>query len=246
MDSSPGHSPFPVTRWTLVLRVRAEGDRTAAHRALADLCAAYWYPLYAFARRRGHGPQDAEDLTQGFFAAAIESNLFAKAEPQLGKLRTFLLTAFRHHLADLDDRARAQKRGGGGELIPLDFGSGEDRYSREPADPMTPEKLFERSWAVSVVRIALAALADDETRAGRGAQFRALEPFLSPDTAAEPSYTAAAGTLGLSEDAAWQAVSRLRKKFRLFLRRQIADTLHAPSDAQIEAELDSLRAALCV
>ena len=173
----------------------------------------------------------------------MEKNLFAEAEPQLGKLRTFLLTAFQRFLRDVHDHDHARKRGGG-EVLALDISTGEDCFAREPADPATPEKTFARHWALAVLRAALAALAEEEARAGRTAPFRALEPFLSPDSAAEPDYADAARQLGVSEDAARQSVSRLRKKFRETLRGQIADTLHDPSAEHIAEELASLRAAL--
>jgi RNA polymerase sigma-70 factor (ECF subfamily) len=237
-------APFPATRWSLVLRLRTPGDETSAQRTLAELCRTYWYPLYAFARRKGISPPDAEDATQGFFAMLLSRNLFAAADPQLGKLRTFLLSAFERYLGDVRDRERAQKRGGDCAIFTLDVGEGERRYAQEPADSRTPERFFERKWATSVLRAALVALAMNETRAGRDAQFRALKPFLSAEAAGEPDYAAAAASLGMREDAVRQAVSRLRRKFRESLRQEIADTLRDPAPGQIEEELTSLRLAL--
>ena len=244
MDREHADSPFPSTRWSVVLSLREAADSTSASQALRQLCEAYWYPLYIFARRRGFAPSDAEDATQGFFAYLLARNLFAAAEPQLGKLRTFLLTAFDRFLGDARDRERAQKRGGDCELIALDATDGESRYAYEPLDIASPERLFERSWAMTVLRSALVELSTDEASAGRAAQFRALQPFLSPDATAAASYPAAAQRISLSEGAVRQIVSRLRRKFRDSLRRQIADTLREPTDVQIEEELFSLRAAL--
>ena len=224
--------------------MRDAGEAAAATRELGDLCRAYWYPLYAFARRKGFHREDAEDATQGFFAYLVARNLFGEAEPQLGRLRTFLLTAFERFLGGLRDREHAQNRGGGRESIQLDVTDGESRYAHEPATMATPERLFERSWAMTVLTSALAVLRAEEAAAGRGAEFRELEPFLSPTGESEASYAATAASLGAGEAAVRQAVSRLRRKFRAFLRRQIADTLADPTEAQLDEELASLRAAL--
>ena len=240
----PASSSFPETRWTLVLRARGNASQVSVQRALGELCREYWYPLYAYARRRGKGVEDAEDATQGFFSYLLARNLFADAEREFGRLRTFLLTAFQRYLAGEWDRERAQKRGGDREVLSLDAEAGEARYGGELIDTLTPEKLFERSWAHTVLHSALRSLAAAETEAGRGAAFGELEVFLSPESAGEADYTQAAGRLGLREDAVRQAVSRLRGKFREHLRRQIADTLRDPNAAQIEDELASLRAAL--
>lgn len=223
--------------------MRDAANEPSARSALARLCTDYWYPLYSFARRRGKTAHDAQDLTQAFFAYLVERNLFAGADPQSGKLRTFLLSAFARFLSDAQDHERALKRGGEHTIVSLDAETGEDRFRREPADAATPEKAFERSWAMATLRAALAALAEDETRAGRAAQFRVLEPFLSLDNAGE-NYAAAAVKLSINEVAARQAASRLRTKLRSVLRRQIADTLRAPTESQVDEEMASLRSAL--
>src|SRR5262249_10863538 len=154
---------------------RSAADPSGADKALAELCRAYWYPLYAFARRKGRSPEDAEDTTQGFFAYLLERNLFGAAEPQLGKLRTFLLTAFERYLRDLGDRESALNRGGGCETVSLNCCAGEDRYADEPADFASPERLYERSWALTTLQAALRTLVAEETAAGRAAQFQELE-----------------------------------------------------------------------
>jgi RNA polymerase sigma-70 factor (ECF subfamily) len=211
---------------------------------MADLYRSYWYPLYAFARRRGLGLHDAEDLTQSFFAYLVEKNLFAAADRQIGKLRTFLLATFDRFLGAARDRENAQKRGGPKLLEPNGAIPGEDRYAHEPADEMTPEKLFERTWAYATLESALDRLAQMESDEGRATQFSELQGFLSAAVVGEASYGQSADRMRVSEATVRQAVSRLRKKFRGVLRQQIADTLCEPSEAQIEEELASLRRAL--
>lgn len=233
-----------MTRWTAIVKVRDVDNTLLARRALDDLCRDYWYPLYAYARRFGCSADDAPDVTQGFLACMVERNLLAGADQQLGKLRTFLLTAFKRHIGDVRDRERALKRGGGSETLSFDASEGEERYVQEPADYRTPESIFERTWAFSVLRGAVAVLAAVEEKAGRGAQFTALEPFVSLDTKGEPDTAAAARSLGTTEENVRQLASRLRKKFRDTLRQQIADTLNDPTEPQVDAELAALREAL--
>jgi RNA polymerase sigma-70 factor (ECF subfamily) len=244
MDLTHCNSAFPSTQWTEVVRICQGEDSSSRHVALAALCKDYWYPLYAFARRMGRSSQDAEDLTQGFFCYALERNVISTADPELGKLRTFLLRIFQRYIGDIDDRERALKRGGGKEMLSLDLENGEERYLREPADKDTPETLFQRTWALSVLRGALKVLEIAEQKAGNEKQFKTLEPFLDPDTAAEGCYADAATSLGMTVDTVRQMVSRLRKKFRECLREQIAATLHDPTNSRIDHELTALRAAL--
>jgi RNA polymerase sigma factor (sigma-70 family) len=233
-----------MTQWTAVLSLKRGGDGDSARAVLAELCQNYWYPLYAFARRLGRSPEDAQDLTQGFFCNVLEQNLFASANPELGRLRTFLLTTFRRHMNDVRDHDTAIKRGGGSEVLSLDVLAGEDKYSWEPADESTPESLYERNWALSVLTTALATLGAHEDAAGRGDDFRAVESFLSPDNAAAEDYAQVAARIGASESTVRQMVSRLRKKFRQTLRDTIAATLTDSDEAQIDEELLALRAAL--
>ena len=233
-----------MTRWTAVVKIRQQDhDQESARKALADLCQNYWYPLYAFARRLGRSPEDSQDLTQGFFSHVLEHNLFAAAKPELGKLRTFLLTTFRRYMGDVQERDSAQKRGGGCEILSLDVIVGEEKYGWELADASTPESLFERSWAVSVIKTAVAALGVDEEEAGRGREFKEVESFLSPDGGSD-DYAVVAARLGQTEPAVRQMVSRLRKKFRDHLRKTIADTLADADDQQVDEEILALRAAL--
>jgi RNA polymerase sigma factor (sigma-70 family) len=239
-----GTSHFPTTRWTGVLRLLETDDSALREEALASLCRDYWYPLYAFARRLGRSPEDAEDLTQGFFAYVLEHDVFSLADRNMGTLRTFLLRVFQRYIGDMRDRETAQKRGGGREFVSLDLDGGEELYASDLATSDTPELLFDRSWARSLLRGALSALAASEQSAGREQQFERLQSFLSPDTVAEQDYDTAARESGLKPDAMRQAVSRLRKKFRECLREKVAATLHEPDEARIDAELGALRAAL--
>lgn len=237
-------SPFPVTQWTLLVAGCRAADPEERRRAMEELCRAYWYPLYVFARRQGGTREDAEDLTQGFFQYLLEKNLIASASQELGKLRTFLLTIFQRFIGDVRARDRALKRGGGVAPIPLDLREGEERYAHEPADPLTSEALYDRSWAMSLLAKALDDLGHAEARAGRAAPFAVLEPFLNAAAVADGNYETAAHALGMNGDAVRKAVSRLRHRFRDALRQQIAATLHDPDDGQVDEELMALRVAL--
>lgn len=237
-------SPFPATRWTRVVEACGAGTAGDQQRALADICSEYWYPLYAFARRLGKCTQDAEDLTQGFFEYLLERGTLASANPGLGRLRTFLLTVFQRYIGDEQTRDRALKRGGGQEIFSLDAEEGDRRYGAEPADEVSPEQLFDHSWAVSVLHAALEDLRKQETLSGRGAAFAVLECFLNPQSVAEGNYESAAAALETSAVTVRKMVSRLRAKFRDCLRQQIAGTLREPSEAQVDEELTALKSAL--
>lgn len=239
-----GTSRFPTTHWTGVLGLLGTDDLNLRKAALADLCRAYWYPLYAFARRLGRSKVDAEDLTQGFFVYAIEHEVFNMADRNLGTLRTFLLKVFQRYIGDVWDRDNALKRGGGQNLVSLDLEGGEKLYASSLVTSDTPELFFDRSWAQSLLRLSLSALAANEQSAGRGQIFAHLQSFLTPEAVSEQGYEAAAHELGLTPEAVRQAVSRLRRKFRECLREQIAATLHEPDDARIDTELCALKVAL--
>lgn len=235
---------FPATQWTAVVRLSHEADGAARRKALECLCQDYWYPLYAFARRLGHSQHDAEDLTQGFFGHLFEHNLLASANRELGKLRTFLLTLFQRYIGDEKDRMGAWKRGGRQVFVPLDLVEAEELYLHEPASFVTPETLYGRTWAMHVLRAAQETLRQAEAKAGHARTFEILAPFLDPDTAADTRTDTAARELEISPEGIRQAVSRLRRKFRTALRRQIAATLHEPDDRQIDEEMSALQAAL--
>jgi hypothetical protein len=245
-ESEAASARFKPTRWSVVLRARDSEDLREAKSALDILCRMYWYPLFAFARHHGSAPHDAQDLTQGFFSYVLEKNLFAAADRETGKLRTFLLTAFTRYLVRERDRARAQKRGGGQLIESLDreFELRERHYRYEPVDHVTPEEIFARSWADSVLNAAKAECAKQEAAAGRAEMYRVLESFLERNTSCEVRYKDLAGQLGWSEEALRQAVKRLRDRYRKIIRNLIAETLIDPTEQAIDEEMRFLRAAL--
>lgn len=236
-------SPFPQTQWTALVKVCREGAPDHRRDALETLCRDYWMPLYSFARRSGSRRQDAEDLTQGFFHYLLDRELFARANQEAGKLRTFLLTAFQRYASDVRSRAWALKRGGGREIVALDALEAERQFE-VPGDELSAEELYDRQWARTLLRGTLEHLRTSETTAGRGEAFRVLETFLKPSATADGNYDTAAAALGLSPEAARKAVSRLRGKFRELLRGRIAETLIDPSKEQVDEELMALKSAM--
>ena len=236
----PSGSPqFQTTQWSLVLTATREG--VAQSGALEQLCRAYWYPLYAYIRRRGNAAPDAQDLTQEFFARLLEKNWLSDIQPNTGRFRSFLLTAVNRFLANEYDRARAAKRGGGAQPFSLDQAEAEERYAMEPADLETPERIFDRRWALTVLDQALNRLRTEVLAAGKGRQFELFSPFLSRE--AEPGeYSSLAQKLELTPGAVGVAVHRLRQRYREILRVEVAGTV---SDvAQVDVELQSLFSAL--
>jgi RNA polymerase sigma-70 factor (ECF subfamily) len=232
---------FATTHWSMV--VSAGGPRSSeASRALAVLCENYWFPLYAFVRRAGYSAEDAQDLTQEFFVRLLTKNYLATADRQRGRFRSFLLGAMKHFLANQERRQGAQKRGGGQTGISLDFHSGEDRYRQiEPADRLTPERLYEKRWAMTLLDLVLSRLRDEFQAAGKSELFDTLKQFLAGGTA-KPAYLAVAGQLGMSEGAVKVAVHRLRRRYRKLLEEEIARTIAGPES--LEDELRELLAAL--
>jgi RNA polymerase sigma-70 factor (ECF subfamily) len=224
----------------MVLKVR-DGDATAAREALEALCATYWYPLYAFVRRKGHDVEAARDLVQGFFTRLLEKGDLAAVERSKGKFRSFLMAACTHYLANQAHHDRALKRGGGRTPISIDQLEAEGRYGREPAHALTAERLFERQWAVALLDTALKALSAEMTRAGKAAQFEALRPALVGG-AERTAYRTIAAALDLSDEAARAAAHRLRRRYRALLREEVARTLE--DDADVDGEIRSLFAAL--
>ncbi len=231
---------FATTRWTLIAAAR-DGAAPEARQALAELCRLYWYPLYAYIRGRGNTHDQAQDLTQEFFATLLEKGGLAAVEQGKGRFRSFLLAACQHFLANQHDRDTAQKRGGGRSLVSLDFGDAEGRYSLEPAHAETPERLFERHWALALLDRVLARLRGEYEAAGRDRLFERLKTRLTGDAGGGP-HARAAADLGLSEGAVKVAVHRLRKRYRDLLREEIAQTLDDPG--QVDEEIRSLFAAL--
>lgn len=236
--SSPGE--FPSTRWS---RIAAAGDPGGSQNreALAELCTAYWYPLYAYIRRRGHSPEEAQDLTQDFFARLLEKGLFAQADPRRGRFRAFLRTVCVNYLANQYDRSNAKKRGGGRAVLRIDGGDAEGRYANEPAHELTPEKLFDRSWALALLERVIERLGNEYERSGREAIFRELRATVTEDPEAA-SYADVAGRLQMTEGALRVAAHRLRKRFGSLLREEIAATVEDP--AEVDEEIQALFAAL--
>jgi RNA polymerase sigma factor (sigma-70 family) len=238
MGTPPGKSRFPTTRWTLVA---AAGDpqRKEARAALISLCETYWYPLYAYLRRNGHPPDQAQDLTQEFFMRVLEGRYLDRADPAKGRFRSFLLTSLKFFAADEKDRNRAQKRGGG-VLVPLTFPSGEERYQSEPAHDETPERIFERRWALSVLDRVVEKLRDEFVRHGRPEHFDWLKVFLLGQS--DAPYAALAQEMNTSEGALKVAIHRLRKRYRDLFRQEIAETVADP--AEVESEIRYLASVL--
>jgi RNA polymerase sigma factor (sigma-70 family) len=229
-----GLGTFHTTHWTVVMAARQQDDGKPARDALASLCATYWYPLYAFIRRRGTGPQEAEDLTQEFFCRFLERRSLEHVRPAAGKFRTFLLTCLKHFLANERERAQAQRRGGGHPLIPLEGGDAETRYSLEPADQLTPEVLFERQWAFAVLGRTLEELRREYGRGEKARLFEELEGFL-PGGEGRASRAELAAKRGVSAGAIDVAVHRLRQRFGALLREQVAQTVSC--EVEVEGEI---------
>ena len=238
-----GPASFPTTRWSRILAARdGDSDASEARGALADLCRAYWYPLYAFIRRRGHDPESSRDLTQEFFARLIEADFLAGVDRARGKFRSFLLAACTHFLANRRDFERAAKRGGGRRVLSIDAAEAEGRYGLEPSHRLTPEALFARRWALTVLSQTLDRLRDEHRAAGPAqlARFEALRATLTGDGGRVP-HAELAVRLGLTEGAVQVAVHRLRRRYREVLRDLIAATVDDPSE--IDDEIRDLFAA---
>ena len=231
---------FVTTNWSVVLSA-GHSDTTRARAALARLCQTYWYPLYAYVRRRGHSPHDAQDLTQAFFTHLLERQSLAGADPERGRFRSYLLTALTHFLINEWEKTRAQKRGGGAQLVSLDLAAAEERFDLEPADPATPGKIFDKQWALTLLNQVLNQLEAEYRDAGKPELFTALQQTLAGRRESLP-YAELADRLGQSEGAVKVAVHRLRKRYRNLIRAEIAHTLDGSSD--IEEEMQHLFRAL--
>jgi RNA polymerase sigma-70 factor (ECF subfamily) len=226
------HAQFTGTHWSLVLAAR-QWPSPEAQGALAKLCQAYWYPLYAFVRRRGHAPDEAQDFTQEFFRLLLANGALQSVDRAKGRFRTFLLAALTNFLANETDRRRARKRGGDSEVISLDSATAEERYALEPAQAASPEAVFDRRWAFAVVERVLGRLQAEYTTAGKGAVFSALQGQLTGEAPTGATAEAAA-TLNLSEGAVRVALHRLRRRFGELLRHEIAQTVARPEDVDEE------------
>jgi RNA polymerase sigma factor (sigma-70 family) len=244
-DNGPpakGAASFHATRWTIVMKA-AQSQAQGGQSALAELCRLYWYPLYIFARRRGHSPDDAQDLTQGFFLHLLKHHALRGVDRLKGKFRSFLLASFQNHISDAVDHARRLKRGGDKEFVHLDAEDAEERYRREPVEFLTAEKIFDARWAMTVLGEALKRLRQEYATAGKTSTFEALKVFLDPHSSvAPPSYDEAASRLELSTGGVKTLVHRLRKRYTALLREEVGRTVSDP--AEIDEEIHALCDAL--
>ncbi len=229
---------FPTTLWTVVLHAGREQPEQARD-ALARLCQDYWYPLYSFVRHRGYTAHDAQDLTQAFFAQLLEKHGLKQVDPEQGRFRTFLLAALKNFLANDWDRSHARKRGGGVTIVSLDDRTAESRFRLEPSCELTPERHFERQWAVTLLDQVLAALRAEYHAQGKGDLFEELKAVLTGQAGQGQAdgYAAIAARLQRSEGAIKVAVHRLRHRYRELLRERIAETV---VDGDVEDELRHL------
>jgi RNA polymerase sigma-70 factor (ECF subfamily) len=240
MVDPPSAAPFPTTHWS---RVVAAGDPGApfAREALAELCRDYWFPLYAYIRRRGHDPDRASDLTQDLFVRLLDKGVLAAADPARGRFRAFLRVACADFLANRRDRENALKRGGGRVIVPMGCDDAEGRYAREPAHEMTPERIFDRTWALILLGRVLERLREEYRMAGQHRTFEVLSPVLT-DGPRVVAYATLADRLGTTEGAVRVAVHRLRRRYGERLRAEILATVHDP--AEVDDEIHDLFAAL--
>jgi DNA-directed RNA polymerase specialized sigma24 family protein len=236
----PRDDYFVTTRWTVVLSAGRKSS-PQSDRALGELCQTYWFPLYAYVRGRGHTKEDAEDLVQAFFARFLERNYLEGLGAERGKFRAFLLASLKHFLANEWDKAMRQKRGGGAQHLSLDWHEADKRFHLEPADVATPDRIFDREWALALLERVIGLLKDECARDGKAQLFEQAKGYLMVSAEAIP-YPEAAATLAMDEGAVRVAVHRLRKRYRELLRTEVAQTLTDP--AQVSEELRSLQAAL--
>ena len=227
---------FTTTCWTVIVQARDQGS-PQAHQALAELCRAYWYPLYVFLRRRGYQPDQAEDLTQGFFADLLSRDFFKTVDPAKGRFRTFLLASLEHFLANRRDWERRVKRGGKVHHVSIDLRNAEGRYLREPAHEATPERLFERRWTLTLLDHVLDRLECEMILKGKGGLFERLKPALM-GAHDEATYALVGKDLGKTESAIRVDACRLRKRFRALMYEEIARTVADPS--QVDDEINAL------
>lgn len=236
-DAQKSHSPddrsrFATTRWSIVLAA-GQSVSPESRRALESLCESYWYPVYAFARRQMPRVEDAQDLTQGFFAHLLDKDAIAKVNPDRGRFRAFLLTAFKNFFANEWHKVHAEKRGGGQRMLSLDFDSGESRFQIEPAHELTPEKLFERRWVLTLLDQVLDSLRSELADEGSALQFEKLKPaIVGQMTGAD--YELAGASLGMTAAAAKQMAYRMRKRYRELFRLEVARTVGDDSDVDDE------------
>jgi DNA-directed RNA polymerase specialized sigma24 family protein len=230
--TSPGQSGFSTTHWSVVLAAGGQNS-PLADTALEQLCSRYWYPLYAYLRRDGCPPPEAEDLTQAFFARVLEKNYLGQVQREKGKFRSFLLAALKHFQADERDKQRAAKRGGGTTFISLDSQAPEERYRLEPVNEMDAEKIYERRWALTVLEQSRERLREEYARIGKARLYDQLRIF-EGDNPNAPTYAEAGGQLGMTESALKSAAHRLRQRYHQLVREEIAQTVATPDEIDDE------------
>jgi RNA polymerase sigma factor (sigma-70 family) len=239
-STAPAGGSFTLTRWSVVL---AAGSSNSSHArdALETLCRTYWHPIYAYVRRQGHSPHDAQDLTQDFFARLLRKNYLGGVDRAKGRFRSFLLICLKHFLANEWDKAGAKKRGAHPVLIPIDVQSAENSYGVEPAENTTAESIFDRRWALTLLEQVLVRLRAEYAQDGKTKLFEHLKSTLTGERRAAP-YAEIGASLGMSEGAVKVAVHRLRQRYRELLRQEIAHTVSGPE--QVEEEIRALFSAL--
>lgn len=230
--SLPSHRAFATTQWSVVIAAGHDSS-PGSREALGALCQTYWPPLYAYVRRRVPDVNEAQDLTQAFFAELLDKNYVGQAEQERGQFRAFLITAFKHFLSKEWEKAKAQKRGGGKAPIPLDFRSVDSSIRIEPASGLTAEQLYDREWAITLLRRIMERLEAEFLQADKREQFQELKGFLIGDRTGI-SYSETAERLGMSEEAARKAASRMRQRYRELLREEIAETVSGPEEVDNE------------
>jgi RNA polymerase sigma-70 factor (ECF subfamily) len=231
-STGDGRQGFPGTRWSLVVAAGGGQAKPEGRAALESLCRAYWYPIYAFIRRRGHASEVAQDLTQEFFLRVLSGTFLARANPERGRFRSFLLGAVKNFLADSSDRERALKRGGGVMPLPFDFDAGESMYLCEPSHQETPERIFQRKWARAVLDCVMGHLHGEFLRDGKVDQFNRLKSYVAGSGEVKSAELAA--ELELSEAALKSSIQRLRRRYRDMLRAEVAATVADPSEVDEE------------
>ncbi|MEM7394329.1 MAG: sigma-70 family RNA polymerase sigma factor [Verrucomicrobiota bacterium] len=239
-DSSEWPGRFTQTHWSMVVAAGLD-DSSKARDALQTLCQVYWYPLYAFTRRQGYRSHDAEDLTQAFFTRLLAKGDLAGVSREKGRFRSFLLASMKHFLANEWDRTNTQKRGGGVQILPIDFHDADARYANEPTHEITPDKLYERRWAMTILDQALVKLRVEMNETGKEKQFDAMKQFLTGGKGDVP-YKEVAESLGISESSVKVTVHRLRRRYGELLREEVSQTLDEKEN--VEEELRNLLTAL--
>jgi RNA polymerase sigma factor (sigma-70 family) len=236
---------FRTTHWSAVL-LSAQSQTPGSREALAELCKLYWYPLYAFVRRRGYTAEDAQDLTKGFFLSLFDRKALRQVTPLKGKFRSFLLASLKNYLSGEFDRQHSLKRGGNVRFVPLDFETGEDRYQSEPHEALTAEKIFDARWAMTLLDEALGHLREEYVVHGKSAVMEALEPFLDPGGSRElPSHQQTAEKLHVNPARVKVLIHRLRKRYGELLRAEVARTVTNPEavDEEVHALCEAVIAA---